>query len=428
MLEKLSHLIFIIIFIAVFIIDGWGLPQGRSLSLVVLIFAPSILMLLHLFTKKKIYIPKIAIWFSIFLFFNAFSTFHSTDFQRSRDYLTYYFSLFVIFIYVLNNSESLKSIYVKVLFSLGILTFFYWTAFKFFLSSYFTFLIPGHGYQLIHPFAGYLTHHPIGVVGLILVSITSVSLFNKITFNQLIIFIISLAALLISFMRAGYIAFFGALLVLIYKYRKIPTQVFVVTSVVLFLLFLAFFMVTSPDYGESPIKRIFNTKINHVNVNNKTLLNARDYYYLQSFHAIVEKPLFGFGPHNFFSASEKYIQNKYVFTTTSTNILLDFMVENGVVAGVAFFYFFIVIAINAYRSVSLHDEAGMKLFMLYVSLLILFQFSYYHGSHTIFLTFIIVGGLIYKEEKSETDDYKLTLIASVLIPIIYFIGRMAPLI
>ena len=425
MLDRISNAIFILIFIIVFIIDGWGLPNGRNISLTILIYTPSIFMLIYTLTKKKIYIPKIAIWFSIFLFFNTLSTFNSTDFQRSRDYLTYYFSLFLIFVYVFNNSEALKNIYVKVLFLICILSLFYGVAFKFFLSSYFTFLVPSHGYQLIHPYAGFLTHHPIGVVGLLLVTMIMVGLFYKVTIFQVLLLIISLTSLAISYMRAGYVSLFGSLLLLLYKYRKIPIKIFTMIVGTLFVVLFAFILVTSPNNNYAPIKDIFKIKTDHVNLYNKTLLNARDKYYLQSLHAIVTRPIFGYGPNNFVTASRKYAQNDAVITETSTNIFLDLIVENGVVAGIAITYFFIAIVINAYRSVSLRDITGMKLFMVYMALLILFQFSYYHGSHTIFLTFIIVGAAIYKENKSEIDTYRLTLTASFLIPLIHIIGRLA---
>src|SRR3990167_7773469 len=120
-------------------------------------------------------------------------------------------------------------------------------------------------------------------------------------------------------------------------------------------------------------------------------------------------------------ASRKYAQNYAVITETSTNILLDSMVENGVIAGIAITYFFIAIAIKAYKSVSLGDEAGMKLFLVYISLLILFQFSYYYGSHAVFLTFVIVAGLICRQKCYIVDKYRLTLVASILLPFIHLI-------
>ena len=381
-------------------------------------------MLIHTLTKKKIYIPQIAIWFTIFLFLNTFATFYSADVTRSKDYQIYYFSLFFIFIYVFNNSDTFQFYFHKILFLLGFLTICYAVLFKFYLSTRFPFLIPNHGYQLVYPYISFLTHHPIGVVCLILLSMTIVNLFFKLTAIRVLAVIIFFTTLLISYLRAAYVALCGSLLILAYKYQKIPLKIFIMISGLILVLFFAFIMVTGPKDDYVPIKKFFIKRIDYVNLYNKTLFSGRDKYFTQALQAIVARPILGFGPNNFVEASRKYTQKDFEISESSHNIFLDFMAENGLIAGVALAYFFIAVAVNGFKFIHRNDSNEMKLFTVYVSLLILFQFSYYFHSHAIFLTFIIVAALLCQQKNYIVDKYRLTLAASILLPFIHLIYRI----
>ena len=310
------------------------------------------------------------------------------------------------------------------MFLLGILSISYSVVFKFYLSAWFPFLIPNHGYQLIHPYIGFLTHHPIGVVSLILVSIAIVNLFYKTSIIRIFTVIIFFATLLISYLRAAYVAFFGSLLIFMYKYQKIPLKIFITISGFLCVLFFAFTMVTGPKDDYVPIKKFFIKKIDYVNLYNKTLFSGRDKYFTQALQAIVARPILGFGPDNFVEASRKYTQKDFEISESSHNIFLDFMAENGLIAGVALAYFFIAVAVNGFKFIHRNDSNEMKLFTVYVSLLILFQFSYYFHSHAIFLTFIIVAALLCQQKNYIVDKYRLTLAASILLPFIHLIYRI----
>lgn len=405
--------IYILLFI-VLIFEGLGLPFGRFLSLCSILIAPSILFAIDIYKRKKIQIPQhISIGFIFFSIIAAISTFTAVHIQTAFEHQLYYFTIFLLFLYTYNHKENIKLLLPQFIVTSTILVCLFTVFINFLLPETWSWLIPRNGYQFITN--THNSHYPIGAFILIpLIFCTSI-LFKKNTWQTLLIIFLLSIVLIGSFLRAGYVAYFLVLFFMIFQYSSTKKTFFVkyfgVFSIL--LLVLSFILITKFSFNipvVSDSQKIFLSQI-HL-LENKTLLNARFEYWKQSYAAIMDKPVLGFGSFNFSFASVKFASSDAVATGSSHNIFLDIFVENGLIAGILFIAIIMSLLKNGYQKLS--EESGLdeSIFFIFFALLILFQFSHYHKMYFLFTFLFFLAGLFYKEKESLRDKHYLILYLS----------------
>lgn len=351
------------------------------LSLVFILTA----LLKQIIKNKKIFFPKSSIFFAFFLVFSGVSIFFAIDKQVAFKTTLTYISAFLIFILTFNYKEKLKPnlslfiIYSSIIF---ILIFLFGKLLKLnFITEGSSLFYSGLDHS---QWSNYLVLGGLAALNYFLEK-------KKSFFGFL--FIIFLFFLLVNYSRTGYLALFIGILMLINQYKN-KGSIFktIVTSFSLFILLL-FFLISNKDINLPKQLSLFrNFLITKVNLpSGKEFLGKRNIYFLYSLSSITEKPLFGVGPGNFQFASLKrqlyYDQN----TTTAHNIILDILVENGLIAGAFLLLFLIYTFIKAKKDIYFYLLSSL-------TIIFLFDFSYRFDSF-LFLWFVLLG-LVTEDKKN----------------------------
>jgi len=398
---KLLQIIFSIFFSLVFIIEAWGLPNGRELSLYLIIGGSIVFAIMQVLISDELIIPPfIMIAFTLFLMFVTVSSFFSVDFHQALRYNFYYVALILFFLYCYNSKSLLIPIIPGLLAGLSVVTTVYAGIFQFFLAPQYPFLIPPHGYQLIYPYVSFLNHHPLGVVALLALPYFLVKLLRKFTLSMGAFSVIFLGILLFSYLRTAYVAFIAGCIIYILKVKNIRLKDVIALSLSMVLLIIFLFGASSIGSNETMIRKYFGKRVEFVNLYDKPLWNGRNIYFSQAINGISQRPWIGVGSGNFPEISKVFAKDDYEFVETSLNIELDIAAENGIIAAVIFIICIVVIGLNVVTKNTVLSEERLILIILFGALFVLFQFHYYHRVHVVFFIFMVISGLIYNEEKN----------------------------
>jgi len=410
---------FFCIFLALILIfEGLGLPNGHELSFNLILLMPFFLFFLDLIYKRRIIIPKkISFLFFLFLVLTLFSTILSVDVQRSFEYFLFYLSLYLIFVYVYNHKSELYKPLIFFIFAFSVIFFGYSIIIKFlFNQPWAFFLIPKSGYQFVYPF--FQAHNHLGdflVISLVLLLYSYINTKQKL---YLFFFLFFIPPFLLSYSRSAYVSLSLTSVLLMFffiKSKKIKILSTVSIFVAVIFLISSFFLFVGVEQArKSPILRPFHKiLIKNFELEKKELLANRDQYLLQALSSFREKPFFGVGPSNFTYASRKYSASTFNRSSSSHNLFLDVLIENGIFSFVIFLLIIFSMILSSLKNTN-------SLFFVFLAMLINFQTDYTHTIYSFFLLFFIIAGLIWRE-KQKGNEYQQLLMAPLILSTLIFI-------
>jgi len=396
-----KYIFFGVLFV-IFIFEGLGVEKGHEISQFLIIAFPFFLYSDLWINKVKLKLPeKITRLFIVFLVFSFISALFAVNKQRSFEYLLYYASLFMIFLYVYNHREELKKpLFIFTIFlSFTILG--YSILINYLLPAGWEFLIPQRGYQYVYAF--YKTHNPLGSLLLITLSLMlpHALVFRSWIYSLLFIFI--LPFFLLSYSRSSYLAISLIAMLLIFFYRRhnpvFSKKMFFITVSLAGLCLFLFFTTPAASKNIPIISGVNNFLENNFDLPYKTFVSGRDQYFQQAIKGIINKPLFGFGPGNYVYASFKYAKTYQLAAETATNIFLEIFAENGLTGGVVFFILIATIIRNGCRFLTEREDLWQGSFYVgFLTMFISFQTDYSQRYFSYFMFFIIFAAIFYKED------------------------------
>ncbi len=258
-------------------------------------------------------------------------------------------------------------------------------------------LIPFWDLQLVYPI--FSSHNHLGdFIGIVLIGV----FYFYIKENKkiyLIAFLGMLPFFISAFSRSAYIAFTLVLFYLLLTFKKVNKQI---TALTKFIGVIIFFVI------------ITTTLIVTFKIKKNDPLSGRPGFIMQSLKSFQEKPLFGYGPGNFYNASLKNNLKGNNTTVYAHNIFLEILVDSGLLAVIFFGLFILLILRQAFKHHSL-----FTLGFLYF--LINFQMDVTYKIYGLLVLFIITAGLSYQEEKKwngPTGFGLLSLIPSIAVLLI----------
>lgn len=406
------------------IFEGLGIRDGRIITRYIIYLAPFALYGIDYWNSKEIVIPfKLSILFIFFLIGTSLSTLNAANVQFAFEHQLYYISVALICLYAMNHKNEIIR-YIPHFFWLSTATVLVYALFiNMFLPDLWAELIPISGFQFVYVNEHLLSHHPIGAYILIPLTYLYIQIrqkSQKITAVTAISLFFILAA---SFLRSAYVAFLTVIvydLISIRKERKGLSLIH--TSVILgigFLLSTVFLSITTFSTDIHFFTQINNRlQSSFPLLSNKSLDNSRTEFISQSYQALSEDPLIGVGSFNYYYASQKHASSYVETTGTSHNLFLDIWVENGFVAFSAFigilFFFFLSFRIHAKN----YSNEQYRLYMIFISLLILFQLGHYHKMYFMLILFFTLFALLYNEEKKLTDNYAVLFKGTAIVAVI----------
>lgn len=394
-----SHVFYILLFILL-IVEGWGIPGGRSASLHLFLFAPVILFTCQAFTGKTLVkIPKqIALWIVLFIVAIFACTVFSINIQRAFEHRLLYVSLFLLCLFIYNNQKAISKDFPLFLAISTISTALYTIFVRFFLPPSLYFLKSPAPFQFVYslPEKG---HDSLGALMLIPLSFLAVQVLYKPNLLRILATCVLSGVLLLSFLRSGYVAL---LTVLAFSGRQALTH----NKLVIFITGVIF-SVSIVVLSSTPMHFLGMPSIHHWLLeemhfsDKKSTLNMRLELIDQAIASISDHPITGIGSFNYYYASMQHASHIANLTGSSHNIFLDAAVENGIPAALFLLAALILLLRGAYRTHTAGTLLQKGIFAVFVALVMLFQLSHYHKMFFLLALCFGAGALVYNE-KQET--------------------------
>ncbi len=326
----------------------------------------AIILFLKILVKKEILkIPKkiTYLWF-FYSFFYLISCFLSTDKLMSFKHFFLSQSVFFIFIYFFNQPNLLKNIINKKFFYFFSLIFINSLLFKDQLLS--LIFIKKSDYNFFYSHVE--KHNHLG-------DFLGLSLIISLIKNNYLLSLIFFIFLIISHSRSAFFSFF----LTIFFYLK--TLDFFRKNQYWWKNYLLIFLLIFLNLSIFYYQRF-------------DIFNSRQYYFLQGLSGFLEKPIFGWGYGNFINISLKYsvfFHNPY--NQSLTGVAHNIFLENLTGLGIFSFVFFVLLIYEF-----LKNAQKNTFFYLFLYLLVLFQFDYIYVMPNLYLLFLILPSLFYKEK------------------------------
>ncbi|HRN70628.1 MAG TPA: O-antigen ligase family protein [Candidatus Woesebacteria bacterium] len=402
----------------VFIFEALGLPFGRQYARIFIGIFPLLLFSIDLVKKRQIKIPLyITTLFILFSIMTAFSTITAINIQTAFENQLMYWGVFLTFIYVFNH-QKIKNRLPLFIFLMTLLLSIYAIYINFFLPTNLSWLIPRGGFQFPYMYNSANSHFAFGSFILIPLVFIYRYFLEKPTWKRGLLLFLFLMLLIMSFLRAAYVAFLIVSFLSFYTSNVIKNRKFFLVFIcIIFLIFISSFILITNFQNETisnlPFKNIF---VNHFELlKYKTFLNGRNEFMNQALEAIKARPLTGFGSFNYYYASLLYAQNIPYTTGTSHNLFLDIFVENGMLGGITFLILILFLIKQLWPVITKKELLDTSIFLVILSLLILFQLSHYHKFYFLFLWVFVLSALLYKEKSVLKDSCNITIISAVFL-------------
>ncbi len=428
-MERYLKLIFSFFLLAVFLFEGLGINNGREVAYYFILLMPFFLFMPQfvLNTGKKILFPlKFTVLWLLFVIFSLASSIFSVNLQNSFQELFLYIALFLIFIFVFNYKELIRSTVLYLIFVLSFIFSIFSLFITYFVSQNSLFSIPidlaGQGYQFIYSTGG---HNHLG--DFLLLPLT-VLLFwflgRKLKMENLFLLLFFIPYFIFSYSRSAYLDLALITILIFYvlfkggQLRLKKNFIFYILSF-MFVAALAILVFAVPaDTKKTP----FLNSINHIlqekyDLGGKHFFAYRNYYATEGLFSLTNKPLFGVGPGNFEYASQKYMNNPVEFAPTTHNLFFDVLTENGLLAEIVFLLLFLQMfhliknqifnhkspAHNASYSdageSAISNQQSAIFVFLFIVMLLNFQTDYTFLMRSFYLLFFVVAGVIYSEKR-----------------------------
>lgn len=390
MLKRARIILFYSLLLIIFLFEGVGIARGREIGAFFLISFPFFLFLFDVIDGKEIILPFwITFFYSAFLFFSVLATLFSQDLVRSIFFIQMYFSVFLVFIYIINRKAFLEKYFLPFLLSLSI----FFSIYSLFVNvaerNGWLFFVPATGYQLV--FSRFGSHNHLGdLLAVTLVILSGKFLTKSSQRKSLISIIIFFPFFLFSYSRSAYQAFIGGIIFLFLNLKKNFSYLTNFRRMsILFMIFISviFFLITIEEVKNIPfLDSLHFDLIENTKLLPKTFFANRNLFIRDGLYSIADKPLLGVGPGNYIYASAKYMIIPDYRTDSSHNILIDILSENGVPAGIFFFLFF--------AGIFIRKKKDIFIFASFFTLFLNFQTDYTHRIFSLFLLFFVLAGFI----------------------------------
>jgi O-antigen ligase len=369
---------------SILFLEGWGMPYGHEITFYIVAISPIILYSIDKFEEFEWKIPmKVILFLKIFVVLLIISTFFSIDIENSFEKCLNILSGFIFFIYAYNHRQNLRVNLEKIFIPMGVVFILYSLVVSIF-SPFLKNILPTNTFQLVYSTVG--NHNHLGDFLLIPFTYAIFEYLCNKNIKNLIFAFIFFIAIVFSFSRSAYVALAISIIYLLIWFQKKVNKKILFSSFFLIVL-LAFFSFQYLQLG-------------------KVIFGNRELYFKQAVTSIIEKPSFGIGSGNFSLISNKYSDKNYLFTdsaSSSHNIFLDYIVENGVFVG--------FLMIFAYSFIILKGRRDWYYFAIF-ALLINFQLDYTFNIYSILILVLIFSGFTINLENDESSVYP-SILASI---------------
>ena len=385
--------ILLITFLTIIFLDNVFTPLNRfQLSFYLILFCPLVLSVFNAIKNKKISIPiNITITYLLFIIFSLISTFLAIDSGLAIEKLLIYIASYIVLIIIYNYQEAINQ-YLEQ-FILGISIF---SSLLFLVNKLFSLKIFEEGAGLFYD--GYY-HNELGVILIlgIIICIYKILINNYNQYFYLLMFL--LPFFIISYSRSAYLSIIFVCTLLILINNKYIDKNKKKVIILLISLITIFFFLTTKEI-KSVLPKATKTKIEQILPisNKKTFFGKRLQHFDYSLQAINQHLLFGVGIDNLnnFTISKQF--NWQENTTTSHNMILDILAENGLLASLSFVFFLFIVIKNSINNHNLFSYLFWSLTAIF-----LFNFSY-QFSFILFLWFVLIGRVITNEQKLKVSS------------------------
>lgn len=405
----------------ILVFEGFGF--GRETTyLTVLLASSAISLSLYLFHKRSVEVPQRILY--IWVFFLAamiVSTVVSVNIERSVHELMYWLSIMIISFMVFDISKLLRVYTVRLIILLSAL----FTTYSLFLRvipENFSYLIPQHTYQFVaDPFR---LNNALGTFLVISLSLLLPYIHSRSYIRQKILFFLLFSVFLTTGTRAAYVGFavlaggyYGKSLM---KAKVTPGKLLLLLMIILLPIFM-FILTVRFEHMPTWYQQLALQVTELIQSSpNESFLSARQYYAEQALRGFIEKPLWGWGPGNLHYASVRHAQTPILSTYVSENVILDVLVEFGVIGTFVFLFLMGRYVISAVKSLKVSrnkHEIGIALTVC--SLLIMMMGDSLNWWYGLFLLFFVLLSSLYTE-KHIIKVPSFVLIILSLIPFLYF--------
>lgn len=409
---KYSEIVFFIALVVTFVVEGLGIKGGHQFVYFLILSLPFFLFILDFLSGKPILFPKTITIVSLFLFSAlAISSFFSMNLQSSVERTLLYVATYYIFIYTINHSERIKRSLPPLIVTLGIFFSLYSIILYGFGGGRWP-LVPISATNLV--FSSFPSHNPLGDLLLLpIVIILWQLLIGKSRRFYLLLFIFFFSLFLFSYSRSAYLSLIAVAIYMVvhflFKKTKLAKSIGQITIFFVVILSTLFFLSTVKEADHyPPLASIRKILVKNFSLSqSKSFLAERPDYFERATKAIIDRPIFGYGPGNFPIASLKYSPIPFQSYTSSHNLFFDFFVEAGLAGGVVFVIFLFLIFLKS-RKDSVY-------FFLLVALFIDFQTFDTFTTYSLLMLFFISMGLVYEENRNSSQSLQCLLATTTIL-------------
>lgn len=186
----------------------------------------------------------------------------------------------------------------------------------------------------------------------------------------------------------------------------------------LIVTFQIFFSLVNPDVCQSILHFLNFTK-----VCKPLLLDYRIDYWTQATHAIIDFPIWGYGPGTFSLISKKYRATPFVSSSYAHNSYLQLSSELGIVAGLLFVLFMLSLLIETFFLIKQkgksQDEQMMLLGLVMIYFINIYDFDWNFISLFVF-TFIFLALILRQKQQQGFERLGQYCQMSFKVTILYF--------
>lgn len=359
----------------IFFLDIFSSPNTKLISLVVALIFPATYLLIRCFKKGKISLPEGSGYFLLFIVASLISTWFSVDKQESFEKTLMYLSAFFMFIVAFNDKKILEKSYRNCALISSVI---YIAVFA--LNRFLNLELFSDPSSLFY----YYGHNQMG-------NILILSFFLLLPSFQVMYL---LPIIFLSYSRSTFIALVGS--IILFGRHLIRKKIMVITLVV--FLMVGIIVATS----------------SRLLLKQNTLLGSRETYFSYAVSSIKQKPVLGIGPGNFYYAASQGQTNYDENTSSSHNLALDLIVENGIVGTIMFMIFLAYILKNGHKS---------PFFIPFFALTLVFMMDLTHIFTSFLMLWFFLAGLAINEKISYKTGPALIVLYLIACQII-ILGRL----
>lgn len=364
--------------------------------------------------KRRRFVKYIGIW-AIFFLISFFSFLATHSIPLSIDFIIFFMSSFLIFIFFLDIDEAF--IENEMLYQVFVMLFSVLSLFSLFFSLYPQKASPLPGMNLL--FSTYGHNHFVTFLVLIYPLLWNNLLFKRIPeylslgsllkryYKEVVLLFLSTVVMILSHSRtAALVSFSEVVIVFILAYKKnnrvISFQKLLFFVIGLFFFFALFFhaLISFREQhhcsdkitfflGEKSCKS-FSTEY-------------RPYYWKQALQGVVDFPLLGYGPGTFALVSHKYKQTPFYFSAFAHNSFFQITSEIGIPGGMTFFFLMFYLLFEAAK-VLRANESLIRERLLFIGICMVYFINFFDFDWSfisIFVTTLVFLAFILKKKQNS---------------------------